>query len=273
MFRLKSQNIQDFPFEDYASLEGKELETQAITHCLTNFNSWMLPQILAHYGAWKLHWVDNKVDYKQTAKHNIGDNKWNIGLWKVCTQLKRGSLVKTQNKTPQYSALVPLILAGAKQYQNIPYSSWAIDEHCFLVDKNLLEMMLWRDDVCRSLGSEEILQIRTKSLSGRTGLDKKDPKSVWKLQNISDTVLHGNPVLVNTVLTQCWVAHPSLRHQLMVLDPYNWDQMPEPLIPKDIFMHENQLLKTFQVNTVAKKMPWEEAEKVEVAVARTPWDA
>jgi len=256
MFTLKSQNIKDFPFKDYADLSDSELEAQAKTHGLTNFNSWMLPQILAHYGAWKFKFVDNKVDYNLTREENI-TTSWDIGLWRVCTRLKRGSLVKAQNKTPQYSALVPLILAGAKVYQGIKYSSWALDDKCYLVEPKLLEVMLWRDDYCYNLGSKRLLEIRQQGLTTKSGVKAgqvSDPKSQWCLTGIKDTELWGNPTLVNTVLTQIWVAHPSLRHELMVLDPYNWDEMPKPLIEDQIFM--TPIAKIPKVTSLGSQLPW-----------------
>jgi len=52
--------------------------------------------------------------------------------------------------------------------------------------------------------------------------------------------MHGTelgtvPKLVTTMLTQIWVAHPSLRTEYMILDPNNWDKMPEPLVGSEIF--------------------------------------
>jgi hypothetical protein len=258
MFTLKSQNIQDFPFEEYAELSNSLLENKAKAHGLVNFNSWMLPQILAHYGAWKLHYTDSKVDYDLTRQANI-TTSWDIGLWRVCTQLKRGSLVKAQNKTPQYSALVPLILAGVKLYQGIKYSSWTLDNKCYLVEPKLLEMMLWRDDNLYNLGSKRLLEIRQQGLTTKSGQKAgtvSDPKSQWCLTGIKDTELSNTPVLVNTVLTQIWVAHPSLRHELMILDPYNWDQMPKPLIEDQIFMTPRALTKTPKVASLGSELPW-----------------
>jgi hypothetical protein len=259
MFTIKSQNIKDFPFEDYASLEDSKLEAQAKSHGLTNFNSWMLPQILAHYGNWKFKFVDNKVDYNLTRQENI-TTSWDIGLWRVCTRLKRGSLVKAQNRTPQYSALVPFILAGAKVYQGIKYSSWTLDNKCYLVEPKLLELMLWRDDSIHSLGSKRLLEIRQQGLTTKSGLKAgqvSDPKSQWCLTGIRDTELGGSPVLVNTVLTQIWVAHPSLRHELMVLDPYNWDEMPPPLIEDQIFIAPKPLFaKIPKVTNLGSELPW-----------------
>jgi hypothetical protein len=257
MFTLKSQNIKDFPFEDYAKLSEGQLDAQSKTHGLTNFNSWMLPQILAHYGAWKLNWVEGKVEPNLTAKENIVSD-WDLGLWKVCTKLKRGSLVGAQIKYPQYSALVPLILAGVKQFQGVKYSSWNIDENCKLIDAKLLEMMLWRDDVCYNLGSDRLLEIREQGLTIKSGVRQgkvSDPKSQWTLRGIRDTELYLQPQFVNTVLTQIWVAHPSLRNELMVLDPYNWDQMPKPLIDNEIFVQQVTTPAPKKVN-ICYDLPW-----------------
>lgn len=49
------------------------------------------------------------------------------------------------------------------------------------------------------------------------------------------------------MLTQVWVAHPSLRNEYMVLDPVNWDQMPEPLIPTEL----HKII-------TPSKLPWDE---------------
>lgn len=249
MFRLKSQHIKDFPFEEYAKIGPPEgLSDLAKTQNLSAFNSWMLPQISAHYGNWELVYSDGKVDPKATAKLNAGSDPWEIGLWKVVTKLRRGELVKAQLKDANYSALVPIILAGVKKFQGVPYSQWHIDAECPLVDKNLLEAMLWRDSTlytfdsdgaaCLALGSDELMDIRTQGLTIKSGARAgtiQKPTSSWCLKGIGDTVLGKAPKLVSTMLTQIWVAHPSVRTNYMVLDPYNWDKMPEPIATAEIF--------------------------------------
>jgi hypothetical protein len=37
------------------------------------------------------------------------------------------------------------------------------------------------------------------------------------------------------MLTQIWLAHPTIRNEYMVLDPVNWDNVPQPLVSNDIF--------------------------------------
>lgn len=82
------------------------------------------------------------------------------------------------------------------------------------------------------------MDIRTQGLTIKSGARAgtiQKPTSSWCLKGIGDTVLGKAPKLVSTMLTQIWVAHPSVRTNYMVLDPYNWDKMPEPLATAEIF--------------------------------------
>ena len=252
MINLKSNNIKDFPFEAYADLNDSQVEDLAKTHFLTAHNSWMLPQIAAHYGNWSLVWRDNKVDSIATAKKNI-TTQWDIGLWKVSTKLKRGSLVKSQinPEFASYSALVPLILMGAKKYKAVQYSQWDIGSTTRLIDENLRDAMFWQPDEstqefaelsdCEAqcgLGSERLLELRAQGLVIKSGPKKgstQSPTSSWCLRGMQGTELAKAPKLVGTMLTQIWVAHPSLRTEYMILDPYRWDWMPAPLVAETVF--------------------------------------
>lgn len=269
MLKLKSNDIKDFPFELYAELNSSQLEDLAKSHFLTAYNSWMLPQIGAHYGRWKLVWKDDKVDSNATAKANI-TTKWDLGLWKVCTQLKRGSLVKSQvnPEFASYSALVPLILMGAKKYQGVKYHQWDIKAGTRLVDKNLQEAMFWYPEgidglisgaPCYGLGSERLIELREQGLlikSGNHAGNKQKPTSAWCLRGMRNTELAEAPKLVGTMITQIWVAHPSLRTEYMILDPNDWDSMPEPLVAESLFTYSKQTNQTPQVE--ASDLPWDQ---------------
>jgi hypothetical protein len=105
-----------------------------------------------------------------------------------------------------------------------------------VVDKNLAQAMLV--DEIPDLGTDRLLEIRELGLlakSGRTEGQAKNPLSTWALTGIADTELGHLPKLAVTMLTQIWLAHPSIRNQYMVLDPLDWDRMPEPLVAQDIF--------------------------------------
>jgi hypothetical protein len=239
MLKIKTQDIKSYPFEEYHKLNKTQLEALAAEHGISAFSSWMLPQIVAYYGTWQLVVVDGKIDPIATARKNC-QTPWEAGLWRVATQLKRGSLVKLQSRPEyaNYSALVPLILCGQKKYNGVKYSQWDIQEVCPLVDEALLEAMLWRDDDVYNLGSERVLEIRTQGLTIKSGPNMGQvhkPTAQWCLKGIKDTEYASVPTLAATMLSQIWVAHPTLRSEYMVLDPYNWDHMPQPLVTQEIF--------------------------------------
>lgn len=287
MLTLKSHDIKDFPFELYANLNDSQLEDLAKTHYLTAHNSWMLPQIAAHYGGWKLVVSElGRVNPIESAKQNI-TTPWHMGLWRVCTKLKRGSLVKSQvnPEFASYSALVPLILMGVKKYQGVNYSHWDITHKSQLIDKNLLEAMCWRPEIeageegeLRSglanfgIRKERLLELRQQGLTVKQGKSAgiaKNPTSAWCLRGMQNTELADVPKLVGTMLTQIWVAHPSLRTEYMILDPQNWDTMPEPLLNSDIFKlrdtwgEVNALNEVPSLGSVSSSTPWGEL----------PWEA
>lgn len=239
MIKLRTQDIREYPFQEYHQLNKTQLEALAQEHQIGVFSSWMLPQIVAYYATWKLAHKNGKIDPMQTARENI-KTPWEIGLWRVSTQLKRGTLVKLQSRPEyaNYSALVPLILSAHKKYNGIQYQQWNLEADSPLVDESLLEAMLWRDDDVYGLGSDRVLEIREQGLTIKSGPNMgtvQKATSQWCLKGIKDTEYAQVPTLAQTMLAQIWVAHPSLRSEYMVLDPYHWDRMPPPLVTSEIF--------------------------------------
>lgn len=253
-FVNRSSDIKDFPFQDYCGLNDTEMEELAERHNLRVHNSWMLPQMLAFFGSFevsrKLGSTD-RYDPKLLGKKNIGTDPWKTGIWKVATKLRRSALVKAQNN-PQYagySALVPLVLAGLKKFQNINYAQWDRDGLEHMVDKGLYEAMTC--NVPPDLTVAEILEAREIGLTVKSGTKMgtvQNPLSAWKLTGVQNTALAGLPALATTMLAQIWVAHPSLRSKYMVLDPVNWDNIPEPLITSDIAGSNTKAVKHMVVN-------------------------
>ncbi len=233
MFVLRKNDIKSFPFEEAKTLSGETLEEWSKTMRLSYYSSWMLPQIVAHYGNWEV--VNEKVSTEgqaprsnplSTLKHNCTSD-WEIGLWRVCTQLNRGRLVTNQNRPPnnEYSSLVPLILAGLKKFKGIKYSSWATEGLEHLMGKQLFTAANFKLD--SSLDKSRLLELRDLGLSKS---QHSKPTSAWRLSGLKDTELGGLPNLTVTMLTQTWIAHPSLRTSYMILDLNDWDNMPEPLV-------------------------------------------
>lgn len=256
MFTLRSNRIEDFPFECYADLNLSDLQEQAQEHHLNSYNSWMLPQIVAHLATWQLYYRDNgKICQQQTLTKNINsDDWWSRGLWKVITKLKRSSLVKHQidPSSTNYSALVPLYWSAHKRYNGINYSQWSVSEETdtnWMLEDSLAEVLTWEidPDIPPGLGYDwdtdqlscgipgwRLLELRQIGLP-KTGTKRDNPTSNWCLRNTRLTELKDAPKLLTTMLAQIWVAHPTLRTQLMILDPNHWDQMPAPIIDTDIF--------------------------------------
>lgn len=254
MFYAKTNDIKDFPFQEAAYLAPPELEEWASKHNLTIFSAWMLPQILAYFGSFKVAKVEGKYSPMDLLTSNIKGNDWAIGLWRVTTKLRRGLLVKSQNTMPEYSALVPLILAGLKKYQGIRYEDWDIDGLEHLVETSLFEAM---QATPPDISLDRLMEIRKQGLTIKTGTNAgtmKKATSVWKLTGIQDTELGSLPYLATTMITQIWVAHPSLRNNYMVLDPVNWDNMPRPLIEVDVLDSKPKEAKIIED---PKKLPWE----------------
>lgn len=262
MLKLKQNELKLVPFELYKSLDEAELVKQAEEHQLNLLQQWLLPQILAYFGTWQVvpHKSTGFLDPKATARQNITTD-WELGLWRVCTQLKRGLLVKTQSSElgRHYSQLVPLILAGLKQHRGIKYKQWSSAGLASLVHQELVEVMTYEGE-CLNLGSEELLEIREMGLTIRSGAragQLHKPQSLWKLSGLQATSFYGTPPLLATVLCQTWVAHPSLRTHLMVLDPRDWDRMPKPLVSDGVFDLGSTEKTNVKMPQPGVKLPWD----------------
>jgi hypothetical protein len=256
---LKRLELQYVPFDEYYKLSNKELlELRAKSDQLHQLESWLLPQMLSYYGNWKVVTAEGQIDVLQTLKQNIGDDPWKIGLWRVATKLSRGLLVKSQSKPESacYSRLVPIILAGLKQYQGIPYNAWPKTELNLVTDELLEAAMLAEYE---NFDKTELLQMRELGLTIRSG-DKvgqqKPTHSTWKLTGLQQFRVGKLPILAQTMLCQTWVAHPSIRTKYMVLDPQNWDHMPEPLIDSEV-IPVVEAKKPKAVIEEDNRLPWE----------------
>lgn len=253
MFILKSNQIKQFPFHEARNLSEGPLEEWALSRSLLSHNLWMLPQILAHYGNYTVTKLDNGLYCPTTlVRSNLGSDDWEIGLWKVINKLKRSSLVKSQiaPQFSEYSALVPIILAGLKKYQGIKYSEWSAEGLQHVIEPKLYEAATFTD--YPNLSNDELMYIRTQGLTTKSGPSAgtvKKATSSWCLTGIKQTTLGSVPQLTGTMLTQIWVAHPSVRHPNMILNPKDWDNMPSPLISTEIF-------KSSDKDLGANDVPW-----------------
>jgi len=227
--RNRKKELRSWPIEQFAQGSEPELARLAEVFQLHKESEWFLDQLLFQFGGWKLIWgEDDLIDPLQTARHNIKSD-FDRGLWQLSCRVPRSKLVQKQISQPNFSSLVPLILAGVKRYQEVPYSKWSRQGLETVMPRDLYEACLSN---C-SLGSEEILAIRATGLEVKSGAragTSRDPKSSWQMYGIQDTEFGQLPKLAQVMYAQIWVAHPDLRHQDMILDPLDWDLVPEPLI-------------------------------------------
>lgn len=262
-FIVTKYDIKAYPFQEYSSLGSGDLESLAEFQGLTTYNTWMLPQLQSLFGTFTLS-KDDKGMYLPLAvlAENIGKDPYLVGIWRVVNKLKRSSLVKSQI-TPQFtefSALVPLILAGIKKYQGIPYSAWSTEGLEHIVDANLhAAMVCGSHPDYPSLGSDRLIELRKEGLTTKSGPkfgQVKKPTSSWCLTGVQHTEIGELPKLAQTMLTQIWVAHPQLRSPYMVLDPNDWDSMPDALISHEVLLDPKPDRYATALNT-KPSTPWD----------------
>ena len=231
------KDIREYPFSSYATVIPSELDSLAKQHDIAKHSSWMIPQMLSLFGQFRVvRDAEGKCSPLKTLQKNIGEDTHLIGIWRVAVKLTRGILVSKQIDEPQHSMLVPLILAGIKRDQGINYSEWSAEGLSNIVHPKLYQALT--AEGIPTLNCKRLLEIREIGLTVASGPKKgtvANPTAKWSLTGIGNTELGNLPSLVTTMLTQTWVAHPSLRTDLMVLDPTNWDNVPAPLIASDIF--------------------------------------
>jgi hypothetical protein len=235
MLQIKKQDIYEIDLTEIVKLQDKQLNLWAEDNRLDRFESWLLPQLVGSFGRWEVKYDPSGcIDVLATLKHNCLDPKQQQ-LWKL-TRIKRSLLVNKQIANPKYSSLTPLILMGVKLYQGIEYSKWQE----LLGLEWILEPELYTAAHIEydNLGSERLLEIRHQGLTQRSGTKAgqlKPAESTWSLTGIQATEIGHLPKLTQTMLTQIWLAHPKHRDPYMILDPKNWDHMPQPLIQYDVF--------------------------------------
>jgi hypothetical protein len=225
---ITKKDILNIPFQSFTELETATEITEFVKEnkaFKANW-TWIMPQILAFYGSWNLVRGENGlIDPKATSKENI-KSEWDLGLWKFITRANPSSYITKQaNKDgSKYGTLTPIILAGSKFSKNIPYKEWDISRDCKLISERLLDAMFSQLRV----SMEDILEYRSNALKDKSAV------STWNPLAHSGTPFSVCSSLARVMYIQSWLAHPSLRDSLMILDPNDWDNMPEPIDKSNI---------------------------------------
>jgi hypothetical protein len=261
---FKKQELQSIDFEPTYGKSVESFEAWAESMELSHLAPWLLPQLVAWFGSWTLvRDSSGDIDCLKTIKHNCPDPQ--SRAFYTLSRIKRSVLVQNQTKSPDYATLTPLILMGQKRMAGVNYESWrTAKDLSWMLEPRLAEALILDSTVvknCCGLGSDRLIEIRNQGLLARTGTkagQMKPAKSTWSLTGIQDTELGSLPKLTQTILTQCWLAHPESRTPYMILDLENWDAMPQPLVTNDIFkVVQPQPPTKKQTKELANIMPWD----------------
>jgi hypothetical protein len=258
---FKKQELHSLDFSGTEGLNTVGWETWSESINLSHLHTWLLPQLVAWYGNWTLVYNGTAIDCLATIKHNCPDPK--SRAFYMLSRIKRSLLLATQTKSPDYATLTPLIMMGLKRMKGVNYESWKSSTGLqYILEPRLFDAMILAPEdleVCAGLGSDRLLEIQVQGLttkSGKTAGSMKPAKSTWSLTGIQDTEIGHLPKLTQTIITQCWLAHPELRTPYMILDLENWDSMPQPLVSNEIFkaVPEQQPNKSREMADV---LPWD----------------
>ena len=260
---FKKQEIHSLDFSGTEGMNVEAWETWAEQMQLSHLHTWLLPQLVAWYGSWTLVKVGDTIDCLETVKANCPDPK--SRAFYMLTRIKRSLLLATQTKFPDYASLTPLILMGQKRMQGVDYEAWKSASGLqYILEPRLLSAMILEPadlEEVNSLGSDRLIEIQSQGLTTKTGKtagSRKPAKSTWSLSGIQDTEIGHLPKLTQTILTQCWLAHPELRTPYMILDFNNWDSIPQPLISNNLFKEVvSTSTKQDSKKDMANLMPWD----------------
>lgn len=228
--------------EARAAVVPKWIEREAISQKLT----WLPQQMMAYFGGWEAVLVDGVYSPMLTARRNTQERKDLHALGALLfARAKRGDIFKGASKgSQQYKSpinpLVPIVLAGFKRYQGIPYEAWNKSELNSIVDDGIVRLI-----GCKmpSLLVGEVLELRTKALTPATGPRAgkcSNPATTAALYHLQETALGHLPKLAKHMVLQTWAAHPENRDKYAILDLENWDKVPDPLVDLDLFQPQPQ---------------------------------
>lgn len=235
-----------------------KLDTILQTHVMPQIIRWLAKNYSQQWLR-EIMTAEGKIDGKLAA-NKIFDfsREWDRGLYYFLMLDARSSYLKTQYKgeAKQYCSLVPLILYAFKLAHSIPYEQWDPKTLHYVVNTSLCDAMLCDPP---PISREELLEIREMGLVYKTGVkagEPRNPATTYKLYGVQSTAVGGLPELAQTMLTQIWCAHPANRTKYMVLDPHNWDNIPAPLVPENLFHQEKTYKPNYKHEDGGADLPW-----------------
>lgn len=223
------------PFQVFKFCRDRIADEFVIKYGLVNQIDWLMPQLMTLLG--NMPTVKNKEGFisgMRFRNDNFTTPKLKGIYWFLMIDT-RSSYLKLQYKAPHkaYCSLVPLVLYAQRLVKGTAYSDWDADEVQYVVNPELAAAMKC---TYPDFTNEQLLEQRVKGLTTpKTGI-MKPPHTTHTLSGdeVKNGIFKSVPKLAQVMLTQIWCAHPSNRTTYMILDPYDWDNAPKPLISTDV---------------------------------------
>lgn len=256
---FQKQELNYLPWDELLDLR-QSLGHQGTTDWLKRYQiaarHWVLPQLYQHIANFKK--TPDCADYARLNTKSTLDR----GVFVLATHPQRGELVSGQIRTPRYGALVPLLLAPHKEQSKTPYSYWQNKQ--VALDPKLQEVLhdCEKYQACVDLGSDTLLQLLDLGLvykSGKNMGKKRVAQTTWRIYHAADApdCVKSLSVLSQAMLFQIWLAHPQYRLPTMVLDPRDWDSLPEPLVGSWNEYQRESKQPAVEKPTPVTDLPWE----------------
>jgi hypothetical protein len=220
------------------------VEAWAIKNSVSQKLAWLPHQLLAYFGTWTAVVDEGKYSAPLTWDYNTRQRRdyYALGSALLATSARTNFFKDAPKGNQQYKSvinpLVPIILAGFKKFQGINYNDWSLDGLEVLLDPELGKLV---GVTVPELSHSELIALRNTAITDKTGSREgipNNPATCTKLNHLGDTALGHLPKLAKYMVLQTWAAHPQNRNEYMILDPNNWDNTPQPLVSKDIFLHK-----------------------------------
>jgi hypothetical protein len=220
-------------------------EAWSIKTSLSQKLTWLPHQLLAYFGTWTaVRDESGKYSAQLTwdANTRARGDYYALGSALLATSARTNFFKDAPKGNQQYKSvinpLVPIILAGFKKYQGINYSEWSLVGLETLLDPELAKLV---GVTVPEIAHSDIIALRNTAVTDKVGARAgipNNPATCTKLNHLGDTAIGHLPKLAKYMVLQTWAAHPSNRNEYMILDPNDWDRIPDPLVSKDIFLHK-----------------------------------
>lgn len=226
-----------------STVDGNDYEPSRATEDLKKLDSEKMTPLEYFQERAKLPSLIDGVSFVKNM-FSLG-SEWR-GIYELLVHDSRSYLARQYSRpASSYCSLVPLLMQPFKlnKYSSpsntagvhVPYMHWSPSTIQAVTHPALLTAMVDVGDPKPS--QEEIIAARTLGLtvqSGKTAGQVRNAATYYGFHG-TDHALASRALFSRMMLGQTWAAHPNNRSAMMVLDPYNWDLLPEPLLSTEVF--------------------------------------